>query len=84
MPILLRQKEGLREDSKHIKKFSIPPAKEENLSRKSPGKKELEKILCMQTERYLGTDSVIRHNNKFYQERRYPPQAKNKKSYRRG
>jgi len=52
---------------KHNQKFSIPPAKEENLHRKSPGKKELEKILCMQTERYLGNDAVIRHNNKFYQ-----------------
>ncbi|MBI5756001.1 MAG: ISNCY family transposase [Nitrospirae bacterium] len=52
---------------KHNKKFSISPAKEANLHRKPPGKKELKKILCMRTKRYLGNDAVIRHDNKFYQ-----------------
>ena len=52
---------------KHNKKFSISPAKKSNLHRKSPGKKELKKILCMKTERHLGNDAVIAHNSKFYQ-----------------
>lgn len=52
---------------KHNKKFSISPAKEGDLHRKAPGKKELKKILCMRTKRYLGKDAVIRHDNKFYQ-----------------
>ena len=52
---------------KHNKKFSISPAKKANLHRESPGKKELKKILCIQTKRNLGNDAVIRHNSKFYQ-----------------
>ncbi len=52
---------------KHNRKFSISPAKKGNLHRKSPGKKELKKILCMQTERHLRKDAVIEHNSKFYQ-----------------
>jgi hypothetical protein len=52
---------------KHNKKFSISPVKEANLHRKSPGKKELKKILCIQTKRNLRKDTVIQHNSKFYQ-----------------
>ena len=52
---------------KHNRKFSISPAKKGNLHWKSPAKKELKKILCMQTERSLRKDSVIEHNSKFYQ-----------------
>ena len=53
--------------AKHNKKFSISPAKEANGHRKAPGKKELKRILCIQTKRHLGNDAVIRHDNKFYQ-----------------
>ena len=52
---------------KHNRKFSISPAKKANLHRKSPGKKELKKVLCMRTKRSLRKDSVIEHNKKFYQ-----------------
>jgi len=52
---------------KHNRKFSISPAKKGNLHRKSPGKKELKKILCIKTKRHLRKDAVIEHNNKFYQ-----------------
>ena len=52
---------------KHNKKFSISPAKKANLHRKAPGRRELKRILCIQTKRYLGNDAVIRHDNKFYQ-----------------
>ena len=52
---------------KHNRKFSISPAKKANLHRKSPGKKELKKILCRKTERHLRKDAVIEHNKKFYQ-----------------
>ena len=57
---------------KHNRKFSISPAKKANLHRKSPGKKELKKILCMQTERHLGNNAVIEHNSKFYQVKGIP------------
>jgi len=52
---------------KHNRKFSISPAKKGDLHRKSPGKRELKKILCIQTERSLRNDAVIEHNGKFYQ-----------------
>jgi len=52
---------------KHNRKFSISPAKKADLHRKSPGKKELKKILCRKTERHLRKDAVIEHNSKFYQ-----------------
>ena len=52
---------------KHNRKFSITPAKKVNLHRKSPGKKELNKILCTRVERSLRNDAVIEYNNKFYQ-----------------
>jgi hypothetical protein len=52
---------------KHNRKFSISPAKKADLHRKSPGRNELKKVLCMQTERSLRKDAVIQHNSKFYQ-----------------
>ena len=53
---------------KHNKRFSIPPLKEEDLHRKKiPPEKELKKILCIKTKRGVRNDSVIRHNNRFYQ-----------------
>ncbi len=58
--------------SKHNKKFSVSPAKKANLHRKSPGKKELDKILCIQTKRHLGNDAVIQHKSKFYQVENIP------------
>ncbi len=57
---------------KHNKRFSISPAKQGNLHRKAPGEKELKGILCIRTKRYLGNDSVVRHNNKFYQVKDIP------------
>ncbi len=57
---------------KHNRKFSISPAKKGNLHRKSPGKKELKKILCMRTERHLGNNAVIEHNKQFYQIKNVP------------
>ena len=52
---------------KHNKKFSVSPAEEANLHGKSPGKKELKRILCIWTDRSLRNDAVVRHNNGFYQ-----------------
>lgn len=52
---------------KHNKKFSVLPAREVNLHREAPGKRELKKVLCIQTRRSLRRDAVIQHNNKFYQ-----------------
>ena len=57
---------------KHNKKFSISPAKKANLHRKSPGKKELKRILCIKTKRHLRKDAVIEHNKKFYQVKGIP------------
>ena len=52
---------------RHNRRFAVSPAKRANLHRKSPGKKELKKILCVQTKRHLRKDAVIEHNSKFYQ-----------------
>ena len=57
---------------KHNKKFSISPAKKGNLHRKSPGKRELKKILCKRTKRHLRKDGVIEHDKKFYQVKDIP------------
>lgn len=48
-------------------RFSVLPAKEGDLHRKAPGKEKLKRILCMKTERSVGNDGVVRHNNRFYQ-----------------
>lgn len=53
---------------KHNRRFVVPALKEGDLHRKDlPGEKELKKILCIKTKRGFRKDSVIRHNNKFYQ-----------------
>ncbi len=52
---------------KYNRRFSIPAVKEANLHRKAPAEKELKKILCVRTKRTLRNDTVIRHNNRFYQ-----------------
>ena len=52
---------------KHNKKFRVSPAKKANLHRKSPGKKESEKILCLRTRRHPGNDAVMQYKGKFYQ-----------------
>lgn len=48
-------------------RFSVLPAKEGDLHRKAPGKEKLKRILCIKTERKIGNDGVVRHNNRFYQ-----------------
>ncbi len=53
---------------KHNKRFSVPALKKEDLHNKElPSEKELKKILCIKTRRSFRKDSVIRHNNRFYQ-----------------
>lgn len=53
---------------KHNRRFSVLPLKQGDLHRKKiPPEKELKKILCIKTKRGIRSDSVIRHNNRFYQ-----------------
>ena len=52
---------------KYNKMFAVPPAKEGDLHRKKLADNELDKILCIKTERKVRNDGVTRYNNRFYQ-----------------
>jgi hypothetical protein len=49
------------------KKFMVKPHHKENLHRAVPKDLNIDKILCIRTERTIGNDNTIRHNGKFYQ-----------------
>jgi transposase len=49
------------------KRFGIPPAKEGDLHRPLPKGIDLNRILCVKTERALRNDFTIAHNKKLYQ-----------------
>ena len=49
------------------KRFSLKPAEELDLHRVIPGDLDLDRILCVKTERTLRNDFTIAHNNKLYQ-----------------
>jgi len=52
---------------KYNKMFAVSPTKEGDLHRKKLADNELDKILCIKTERKVRNDGVIRYNNRFYQ-----------------
>lgn len=52
---------------KYNKMFAVSPKKEGNLHRKKLADNDLDKILCIKTERKVRNDGVIRYNNRFYQ-----------------
>jgi hypothetical protein len=48
------------------KRFSVPAAKEGDLHRSMPSPRELERILCIRTERSLRRDFTLAHRGKLY------------------
>lgn len=61
------QKEYLPE---HNRRFARVPAKPEDYHRPAPSKRELEDVFHLETERSLGNDWVVRHNNRYFQVQR--------------
>ena len=53
--------------SSHNKRFSVKPKEQNDLHRDIPKGLDLDKILCIRTERTLRNDSTIAHNGKLYQ-----------------
>ena len=53
--------------SSHNKRFAVKPKEQNDLHRDIPKGLNLDKILCIRTERTLRNDSTIAHNGKLYQ-----------------
>jgi hypothetical protein len=53
--------------SSHNKRFAVKPKEQNDLHRDVPKGFNLDKILCIRTERTLRNDSTIAHNGKLYQ-----------------
>jgi hypothetical protein len=51
----------------YAKRFNVQPAQDSDLHRPCPNGIELDKILCVRTERALRNDFTIVHNGKLYQ-----------------
>ena len=60
----------------HNERFARPPAEPEDYHRKAPGARELEQVFCLETERSISNDWVVRYENRYFQLERssdYPP-----------
>lgn len=53
--------------SSHNKRFAVKPKEKNDLHREIPKGLNIDKILCIRTERTLRNDSAISHNGKLYQ-----------------
>ena len=53
--------------SSHNKRFAVKPKEKNDLHREIPKGLNLDKILCIRTERTLRNDSTIAHNGRLYQ-----------------
>jgi hypothetical protein len=64
----------------HNARFARPPARPEDYHRRAPNTRELEQVFCLETERSVSNDWVVRYENRYFQLERtsdYPPrQAK--------
>ena len=64
----------------HNERFAREPAEPQDYHRKPPGARELEQVFCLETERSISNDWVVRYENRYFQLERssdYPPrQAK--------
>ena len=71
------QEEYLEE---HNERFAVGPAAPQDYHRKAPAARELEQVFCLETERSISNDWVVRYENRYFQLERtsdYPPrQAK--------
>jgi len=64
----------------HNERFAREPSEPEDYHRKAPSARELEQVFCLETERSISNDWVVRYENRYFQLERssdYPPrQAK--------
>ena len=64
----------------HNARFALEPASSQDYHRKAPSARELEQVFCLETERSISNDWVVRYENRYLQLERssdYPPrQAK--------
>jgi hypothetical protein len=64
----------------HNARFAREPAQPQDYHRKAPGRRELDQAFCLETERSISNDWVVRYEKRFFQLERhsdYPPrQAK--------
>lgn len=64
----------------HNARFARGPAEPQDYHRKPPAERELEQVFCLETERSISNDWVVRYGNRYFQLERtsdYPPrQAK--------
>jgi hypothetical protein len=64
----------------HNQRFAREAAEPQDYHRKAPGARELEQVFCLETERSISNDWVVRYENRYFQLGRdsdYPPrQAK--------
>ena len=64
----------------HNARFAREPAKPQDYHRKAPSARELDQVFCLETERSISNDWVVRYENRWFQLERtsdYPPrQAK--------
>ena len=64
----------------HNARFAREPAEPQDYHRKVPAARELEQVFCLETERSISNDWVVRYENRYFQLERssdYPPrQAK--------
>jgi len=64
----------------HNQRFAREPAEPQDYHRRAPAARELEQVFCLETERSISNDWVVRYENRYFQLERtsdYPPrQAK--------
>jgi hypothetical protein len=64
----------------HNERFAQEPAEPRDYHRQAPSARELERVFCLETERAISNDWVVRYENRYFQLERtsdYPPrQAK--------
>jgi transposase len=60
----------------HNARFARPPAEPQDYHRKAPSARDLEQVFCLETERSISNDWVVRYENRYFQLERasdYPP-----------
>ena len=59
----------LQEDylSDHNQRFAREAAEPQDYHRKAPGARELEQVFCLETERTISNDWVVRYDNRYFQ-----------------
>jgi hypothetical protein len=55
----------------HNRRFSIAPADRDDFHRRKPSRRELDSIFCLEQERVIGNDWVVRYEGRFLQLERH-------------